>query len=500
MKLKLKYWILLLLCLVVLGLGIIIPRQATSSSIDPKIVHILNQTSFGIAPGDIKKVQSLGIQGYLQSQLNPDSIPEPPKLTQELSQLKTLPMSAVELYREYAPMRQGNAKKPDRQTKKPNSENVLAEARRRRQVGQEAIEANLLRAIYSPRQLQEVMANFWYNHFNVFIGKNITRLWVGDYEEVAIRPHVFGRFRDLLEATSRHAAMLMYLDNWENTAPDSKGARGRFKGINENYARELMELHTLGVDGGYSQQDVTTLARILTGWGLDRQGNMGGDENGFYFDASRHDFSDKVFLGKTIKGSGAGEVEQALDILARHPSTARHISYQLAQYFVADKPPTGLVQRLSQRFLETDGDIRAVLETMFQSPEFLDPKYYDTKFKTPYEYIISLVRATGTDNPNLKVVFAMMNQLGMAPYNCLTPDGYKNTEDVWLNPDAILRRLSFATSVASGRLDGGESLDAVKLAQTLGNSFSTHTQDVLNQTPPKLRAALILGSPEMMRR
>lgn len=495
MKLKLKYWILLFLCIVAVGLGIIIPRQATSSGVDPKIVHILDRTSFGIAPGDIKKIQSSGIQGYLKSQLNPESIPEPPKLTQEIAKLKTLPMSAVELYREYAPTPQRNAAKP-----KPNAANVVAEARRRREVGQEAIEANLLRAIYSPRQLQEVMTNFWYNHFNVFIGKNIVRLWVGDYEEVAIRPHVFGRFRDLLEATSRHAAMLFYLDNWENTAPDSKGARGRLKGINENYARELMELHTLGVDGGYTQQDVTTLARILTGWGLDRLGDNGGDENGFYFDANRHDYSDKVFLGKTIKGSGADEVEQALDILASHPSTAHHISYKLAQYFVADEPPKSLVDKLSKRFLETQGDIRAVLATLFQSPEFLDPKYYQTKFTTPYQYIISLARATGSTDPNLKVVFAMMNQLGMAPYNCITPDGYKNTEDVWLNPDAVLRRLSFATGIARGRLNGNQPVDAVKLAQALGNSFSTHTQEVLNDTPPQLRSTLILGSPEMMRR
>ncbi len=203
-------------------------------------------------------------------------------------------------------------------------------------ISQEAINGKLLRAIASRRQLEEVMVDFWYNHFNVFVNKGQpTRIWVGSYEETAIRPYILGRFRDLLGATARHPAMLFYLDNWQNTDPNSKGARGRFKGLNENYARELMELHTLGVDGGYTQDDVVALARILTGWGLIRR-RRGQDSSGFIFQGDRHDYGDKVFLGTTIKGTGMDEVEQALDILASHPSTARYISFKLAQYFVAD--------------------------------------------------------------------------------------------------------------------------------------------------------------------
>jgi uncharacterized protein (DUF1800 family) len=359
---------------------------------------------------------------------------------------------------------------------------------------------------------------------------------VGAYEEEAIRPYALGHFRQLLEATAKHPAMLFYLDNWQNTAPNSPGAKGRFKGLNETYARELMELHTLGVDGGYTQQDVTTLARILTGWGFTRP--LPQDTSDGYwssFDAKRHDFSDKVFLGQTIKGSGIKEGEQALDILAQSPATAHHISYQLAQYFVADQPPPALVERLAQRFQQTDGDIREVLNTLFHSPEFWDMKNYNAKFKTPYQYVISSVRATGVEVHNFRPIYGMLQQLGMPLYGCLTPDGYKNTQDAWLNPDAMTRRLSFATALASGRLplsqypkdlgiglplantqmpgqdqtammptppiislSKSQPVDATQLSNTLGNYFSAQTQSAIAASPRQLSASLILGSPEFM--
>ena len=337
--------------------------------------------------------------------------------------------------------------------------------------------------------------------------------------------------------------MLFYLDNWQNTAPNgspnSSNPRGKVQGLNENYARELMELHTLGVDGGYTQQDVMALAKILTGWTFRRSAQPKVGDYGFYFDAKRHDYSDKVFLGHSIKGSGMTEGEQAFDILAKSPATARHISTQLAQYFVADQPPKPLVDRLSQKYLSTDGNIREVLNTLFHSPEFWDSRYYNVKFKTPYQYALSAVRATGTEVTNFRPVFGFLQQAGMPLYGCLTPDGYKNTEVAWLNPDALTRRISFATALASGRvpltsslersplersllnrrarlaladkmtsqsLDSPENpasmaiLDATQLSVTLGNSFSDKTRMAIAATPPQLRAALILGSPEFMRR
>ncbi|MDF5727146.1 MAG: DUF1800 domain-containing protein [Rhizonema sp. PD38] len=502
MSIKLKYLVLLLFML----LGGVFPSNAAPAPVDPKVLHIINRLSFGPTPGEVERVESIGVDGYIQEQLSPDSISEPPNLTTQLSQLPTLYLNPVTLYRESEPFRQGK--------QKPTPEEKKAARARGRLIEQQAVQARLLRATQSHRQLQEVMVDFWYNHFNVDANKGPDRFWVGAYEQEAIRPHVFGRFRDLLLATAQHPAMLYYLDNWQNTAPGSPGARGRYQGLNENYARELMELHTLGVDGGYTQQDVITLAQILTGWGY-RQPNQPTGEDGspFYFDPKRHDFSDKVFLGHSIKGSGAAEVEQALDIVARSPATAHHISYQLAQYFVSDRPPETLVNSMQKRFLATDGSIREVLNTLFHSKEFWDSTSFNAKFKTPLQYVVSTVRATGMEVNNTKPLLNMLQQLGMPMYGCLTPDGYKNTEDAWLNPDAITRRLSFATSLVSGRVPLWQQenataqksspppvVDASQLAGTLGNSFSTKTQSAIASSPHQLQAALMLGSPEFMHR
>jgi len=496
------------------GMTLLHPARAAPIPDDLKPLHVLNRLAYGPGPGDVEKVRAMGVEKYIEDQLTPQSIPEPESLRRELDSLETLRMDPVELFREYGPPRPGRGRKPDPQA-------IKAARERARVIMQQAAQARLWRATQSPRQLQEVMTDFWYNHFNVFAGKGLDHLWAGAYEQEAIRPYVLGRFRDLLGATAHHPAMLFYLDNWQNTAPDSPGARGKLNGLNENYARELMELHTLGVDGGYTQQDVIALARIFTGWGL---GRPRGKDNrgGFYFDPKRHDYSDKLFLGQTIRGSGEGEGEQALDILARAPATARHISFELAQYFVADDPPPALVQRLHQRFLDTDGDIRAVLETLFHSPEFWDRKYYGNKFKTPYQYLVSAARASGVEPVNIRPLYGMLFQLGMPLYACLTPDGYKNTRAAWLNADAMTRRISFATALASGRLplarpaddNAGmarkmdpaerdpmtrvEPVDAARLADTLGNELSSLTRAAIMETPLPLRAALMLGSPEFM--
>jgi uncharacterized protein (DUF1800 family) len=312
--------------------------------------------------------------------------------------------------------------------------------------------------------------------------------------------------------------MLQYLDNAQNAAGH----------INENYARELMELHTLGVDGGYTQRDVTELARMLTGWTFEPQKMIKGGAV-FSFVPRRHDDGDKDWLNHHIGPRGVKEGEWALDILAAHPATAHHISYQLAQYFVNDNPPPALVDRLAKRYLDTDGDIREVLRALFASPEFWDPKQLDSKFKTPYQYVVSAARASGLPINNIRPLLRTLNQLGEPLYGCQTPDGYKNTEEAWLNPDGLTRRINFATVLATGKLPlaaspndtvnamsgnmqapamtgqaadnakgGSPPVDAQALLATLGSSISNKTRETVLHNDPGLRAAMILGSPDFM--
>lgn len=506
----------LALCLAI-GLGFLPfrPEAAIGAlSGESRAVHLLNRIGFGPRPGDLDRLRSIGIEAYLEEQLSPALSVLPEGLARKLGALQTLRLRAPDLYTQYGPP---SYPRGDREAAK------LAR-QRARAIVEEAAAARLLRAVESPHQLHEVMVNFWFNHFNVFAGKGLTHLWVGAYEQEAIRPHALGRFRDLLGATAKHPAMLFYLDNWLNTAPGSPGARGRFKGLNENHARELMELHTLGVDGGYTQEDVLTLARIFTGWGIARPADRervartrspagnGPEPGGFLFDASRHDFSRKRFLGRPLHGSGMAEGEEALDILARSPATARHIGYKLAQYFVADEPPQSLVERLARRFLETDGDIREVLRTLLRSDEFWAPQHFRKKFKTPLEYVVSAARATGRESPPTRPLQAILRQLGMPLYGCQTPDGYKNTQAAWLNPGAMTQRLHFATLLATGRLNAaaaerenptGDSevspAAANDPAKVMG-PLSPETESALAEAPPHLRAAILLGSPEFMHR
>jgi uncharacterized protein (DUF1800 family) len=527
-----------------LVLGLVAPAFGSSTTADSKVLHYINRLSFGPTPGEVQRVQSMGIERYLQEQLSPESIPQPPALTQQLASFQTLNMSPNALFETYGPSKElkrmlfnqfgnkRNFQNPSPILQKPELTEeqkaaIKAQRRRARIITEEATTARLVRAVESPSQLQEVMTDFWYNHFNVFSGKGLDRLWVGAYEQQAIRPYALGHFGNLVMSTASHPAMLFYLDNWQNTGANTPGARGRFKGLNENFARELMELHTLGVDGGYTQKDVTELARVLTGWGFCRNGRLGLKYD-FCFDASRHDPGDKLFLGQTIKGGGAEEGTQAIAILVHSPVTARHISYELAQYFVADNPPQSLVDKLTKRYLETDGDIRAMLSTLFHSSEFQDPKYYGAKFKSPYQYLVSSLRVSGQSVRNPLLLAAQLNQFGMPLYGCQTPNGYQNTESAWLSPDALTRRISFATTFASGKLsllpksplispqaeDGllmapetapvqvprfsGQPLDPVQLADTLGNHFSPKTSAAIAKTTPDLRSALILASPEMM--
>ncbi|MEO0317132.1 MAG: hypothetical protein RL404_809 [Pseudomonadota bacterium] len=459
-------------------------------------MHVVNRLSFGPEPGDIERVMTIGIDAYVDEQLHPERLAEPPALVERLATLELARASQADLV---ARFREFNKKAlDDAGTGKSARQAFL------RQLAKEAAEARLLPALASPRQLQEVMVDFWFNHFNVFQGKGLGHALVAGYEREAIRPFVLGRFRDLLGATAHHPAMLFYLDNWLSAAPGFQPARtiGQAKqasGLNENYARELMELHTLGVDGGYSQHDVTELARILTGWTIAPRDTGAGSL--FVFAPRRHDYGSKQWLGYHVNGSGQAEGEWALDVLARHPATARRIAFKLAQQFVSDDPSPALVEQLARRFLETDGDIRSVLATLFASAEFRDPAHRAAKFKSPYRYLLSSLRASGQPMPDVRVMLVALHQQGMPLHGCQTPDGYKNTEAAWLNPEATTRRVSFATALGSGRLpmsDAGP-VDAQRLMSAIGPMLGDRTRSVIAGTEPPLRSALMLGSPDFMR-
>jgi uncharacterized protein (DUF1800 family) len=472
------------------------PAAARGS--DRQILHVLDRLAFGPTMEEFQHVKTLGIERYVAEQLDPEQIAEPAELTGRLAALDTLKLDPVQLFAEYGPLRPvGGVKQPP--------EEQRARRQRARIILEEASAARLWRARWSRRQLHEVMVDFWYNHFNVFAGKGLDHLWIGAYEREAIRPYALGRFRDLLRATARHPAMLFYLDNFQSAAPGSKTPDGRDTGLNENYARELMELHTLGVDGGYTQDDVTALARILTGWGLARLYAAPQTGSGFAFYPARHDGGTKRFLGRDIAARGEAEGEEALDTLVRSPATARHIAFALTQHFVADAPPPALVQRVAARFSEPDGDIRAVLQTLFAGREFRDS--VAAKYKTPYRFVLSAVRAAGLPADNPKPLLGAMARLGQPLYGCATPDGYHDTEAAWLSPDATVVRINFATALAAGKLPlvqpvgaNPGPVDAAALAGLLGAGLGSATRAALATTPAPLRAALILGSPDFMRR
>jgi uncharacterized protein (DUF1800 family) len=461
-----------------------------------QVLHVLNRVAYGPSPEDLERANRIGARAYIEEQLRPERLPLPAATAERLARLPTLGKSPGDLILGFRDANRAVANKEDE-----------GKAQRReflREVTEDTGEARLVRAVRSPRQLEEVMVDFWFNHFNVFQGKGLVQVLVARYEEEAIRPHALGRFRDLLGATARSPAMLFYLDNWLSTAPGFRPVVSRAdappaSGLNENYARELMELHTLGVDGGYTQKDVTELARMFTGWTFDPRSGT------FAYVDRRHDAGDKLWLGRRVAAGGQQEGEFALDVLAEAPATARHVSFKLAQYFVADEPPPALVARMAERFRQTHGDIREVLATLFASAEFWDASHYGRKFKTPYQYVVSSLRAAQVDVAQVRPVLGVLRQLGMPLYGCPTPDGYKNTEAAWLNPDALTRRIGFATALAAGRLPQAGApraapLDAHHLGTTMDGLLAERTRAVIAGSPPQLHAALMLGSPDFMRR
>jgi uncharacterized protein (DUF1800 family) len=361
----------------------------------------------------------------------------------------------------------------------PDQREIMGALRSPQQVvTDELMQGKLMRAIYSQRQLQEVMTDFWFNHFNVFIGKGPDRYMLTSYERDVIRPHALGKFEDLLVATARSPAMLFYLDNWQSVGPDSDFSRGipkyadrpwmgrrrfpppprpqrqpkakRPSGLNENYGRELMELHTLGVNGGYTQKDVTEVARVFTGWTLKEPRDGGG----FFFDERKHEPGDKTVLGHRIKPHGEQEGLQVLHMLAHSPATAHFICTKLAVRFVSDNPSDVLVNAMAKTFLKKDGDIREVMKTMLSSPEFWAADDYRAKVKTPLEFVASAARATGAEITNAAPLARQLQNMGMPLYGAQPPTGYSMKAATWVNSSALLARMNFALALTTNRLHG----------------------------------------------
>jgi uncharacterized protein (DUF1800 family) len=448
-------------------------HATTFPTSDQAITHVLNRLGYGPRPGDVEKVRAVGLERYIEQQLQPDRLPDL-GMAARLSRLTTLNLGAEAIASEYElpelearRERRAAAKDADPGAdQQPKSPNPLQQKANRLVV--ELSEQKILRAVYSERQLQEVLVDFWFNHFNVDARKGRVRFMLTEYDRDAIRPHVLGRFRDVLGATAKSPAMLFYLDNWMSasaprlgtgqsgppgtgqSAPDLNLAPGGpqrtpRRGLNENYGRELLELHTLGVDGGYTQLDVTEVARAFTGWTIapPRQGG------GFRFDPRMHDTGEKLVLGQVIKaGGGESDGERVLDILARHPATARFIATKLVRRFVSDTPPPALVARVAERFRETDGDLREVMRTLLTSPAFLAPDAYGVKTKTPFEFVVSALRTTDAIVDDAMPLVRTLQQLGMPPYLCQPPTGYRDTADAWVNTGGLVARMNVAIRLA----------------------------------------------------
>lgn len=496
--------------------------KSSETTESDQITHVLNRLTYGPRPGDFEKVRSLGVQRFIQAQLNPTSIAESPKVVAQLERsasVRTVPSSqllqqfqAAKKERKAAKNKSGGDKGAAKGSKlaagnagaeikefgRKRGKALNGDGNLRSEIESGVIETKIIRAVESPRQLNELMADFWFNHFNISIGKGVDRVLIGPYEEQAIRPYLLGNFRDILGATMHHPAMMFYLDNAQNTKAgyQSRNPKNKKNGLNENYARELLELHTLGVDGGYTQKDVMELARVLTGWGMPGgRKNSGGGAYWASFDEQRHDFGDKVVLGQTIKGSGPKEIEEVLDMLARHNSTAHHLSFKLAQYFVDDNPPEALVEKLSSSYLQSGGNIKSVLNTLFSSQEFWDSKYQNSKFKSPFHYLVSSLRSTGATIRQPKQLAAFLKTQGQPLYACLTPDGYKNTKEAWLNPGGLLKRMDFALRLAGS--DTASDYQTV-LGTVNGGKLSPQTKQAIDKAPPGQRVAALIGSPEFM--
>jgi uncharacterized protein (DUF1800 family) len=563
-------------------LGFMAPVQADSKASksktparltdDKKILHLLDRIGFGARPGDVERVRQIGIDKYLDQQLHPEHVNDS-AVEARLSGLPSLHMDVAEAYEKYPQPNQiarelgiknkkqqnappmakpsGPAANPDgsngavqQGSQAEDTEAKQKEDRRAvlayydqhnlkppQRLLQELQAQKLIRGVYSDRQLQEVMTDFWFNHFNIYWPKGQDKWMVTEYELNAIRPHTLGKFKDLLMATAKSPAMLFYLDNFLSSSPNARqpqrpgmyqrrsifgpfgpppgrvqmdpqqrqqqaqaAAKKRKPGINENYARELMELHTLGVDGGYTQKDVQEVARCFTGWTIDRPAKAGK----FVFRDGMHDDGEKTVLGQKISaGGGERDGEKVLDILAHSPVTAKFISTKLVRRFVSDTPPPALVDKVSAVYLKTDGDIREMLRTVFTSPEFWSPEAYRAKIKSPFELAVSAIRATNGDTDGSPRLAQFIGRMGQPLYQYQAPTGYPDRAEQWVNTGALLERLNFGLALSANRIpgttvgvdrlaDGTSAADSNRLmdraiAVLLGGDVSPQTRAILDK-------------------
>ena len=537
---------------------------------DAKVLHALNRLTFGPRPGDVERVRKMGLDRWIERQLHPATIEESPVLAERLAPLDSVRMPMGEMTVKYPPRQLiravANAKLPERVTagmsdaqrraldrlagqykarlggaggseaaaSPPRVRGLrdLSFEKRREELARYApqllitsdlIENKLYRAVYSERQLEEVLVDFWFNHFNVYLNKGPVRHLTTSYERDAIRPFVLGKFRDMLRATAEHPAMLFYLDNWRSVDPEaavrmrgnSRGARVqallRARGLNENYGRELLELHTLGVDGGYTQKDVVEVARCFTGWTI---GTLLYDPRFQYVDRV-HDKGGKIVLGHRIPaGGGMEDGLRVLDILAAHPSTAKFLSRKLAQRFVADDPPQALVDHMAATYLKSGGDLREVMRTMFHSREFFSQGAYRAKMKSPLEMAVSAVRALDAGVQAALPLSKAIEELGQPLYRKEEPTGYKDTTGEWVNTAGLLARMNFSLQLAAGKLRGIEVVSGRLPSSDLRQAalFLLHDEPTFalrsalekglegRQATPAQVAGLVLGSPEFQRR
>ena len=468
---------------------------------DQQVAHALSRLTFGARPGDVGRVRAVGVDRWIDEQLHPERLDDS-RADAWLGRFEVLRKTSAELEGEYqnpGALQQQLAARNNGVLTAQDSMQLRAARQALRRVVDETQITHVARSLLTERQLEAVMTDFWLNHFTVFAGKGIReQFYLADYENRVIRPRALGKFRDLLGAVAKSPAMLFYLDNWESAADSGRprlqvvseqqaqralqqqlraqrqraqrpraGARPlpavppelaqqvlqrRLRGgLNENYGRELLELHTLGVDGGYTQQDVINAARALTGWTIAGPQRGGG----FTFAAYMHDAGEKHVLGHRLAaGRGIEDGEELLDIVARHPSTARFIAYKLARRFVSDTPPAGLVERAAATFTRTDGDIREVVRTIITSPEFFSHEAYRAKVKSPYEVVLSALRAVDAQPDSTLRTAQLIGGLGQPVFGHQTPDGWPETGDKWMGTGAILNRINFGLVLASGRVPG----------------------------------------------
>ena len=529
-----------LLALIALALGSPGLAQTPALTLDQKCLQVLNRFTFGPKPGDLELVRKMGLDAFLREQLNPDMIDDS-ACEKDLDPYSTVKESINSLLMEY-PQPGVNIMRPDLRNKALSpAQNEEAYGRIFSMVNDLAA-AKLTRALVSRRQLYEVMVDFWFNHFNVAFDKNEVEWCTGTYEREVIRPNALGNFKDLLMAVAKSPAMMVYLDNNDNFAdPNFKpladpGMTGKGGGammmqsmpgqglrLNENYARELLELHTLGVDGGYTQKDVVETARVFTGWSVGGlQPDSAPQPVAFKFKPWHHDGNPKFILGHSFgPNDGVKEGEAVLAMLSRRPETAKRIAFKLCQRFVADNPPAALVERVAAKFLESDCDIKETLRVILDSPEFFDPQYYRAKVKTPFEYVASAMRAVdahpGDWNPSIHVLESM----GQPLYRCEAPTGYPQTANAWISSASLLGRTNFAAKLfdatekegpvvnlepfEKGAAGGGGKAVLQNVSRILLNGeMSPKTEQALLADQPSLDtrklAALVLASPDFQRR